>query len=141
MSRRGAIKNSLEAQIVFDLLVLQLNGIFLGPDIGNETRTLAGLAREMKLQPEDYQGSTFTVSNLGMMGIEHFTAIINPPNSAILAVGSLQQEPVVVAGSLSVGWRMKVTMSCDHRVIDGALGAQFLLAVRKYIENPVLMVI
>lgn len=111
------------------------------PVIAREIRELAGLAREMKLQPENYQGSTFTVSNLGMMGIEHFTAIINPPNSAILAVGSLQQEPVVVDGGLTVGWRMKVTMSCDHRVIDGALGARFLQVVRKYIESPILMYI
>ena len=95
----------------------------------------------MKLKPEEYQGSTFTVSNLGMMGIEHFTAIINPPNSAILAVGSMQQEPVVIDGELAVGWRMKVTMTCDHRVIDGALGANYLQALRKYIENPILMVI
>ena len=74
-----------------------------------------------------------------MMAIEHFTAIINPPNAAILAVGSLQQEPVVENGSLSVGWRMKVTMTCDHRVVDGALGAEFLLALRKYIETPALL--
>lgn len=107
--------------------------------IGEEARELAGKARDRKLQPEDYTGSTFTISNLGMMKIEHFTAIINPPNSGILAVGSMQQEPVVVNGQLSVGWRMKVTMTCDHRVIDGALGAEFLLAVRKYIEFPALL--
>lgn len=108
-------------------------------DIGQEARELAGKARDRKLQSEDYSGSTFTISNLGMMKIEHFTAIINPPNAAILAVGSMQQEPVVKAGELSVGWRMKVTMTCDHRVIDGALGAEFLLALRKYIEFPALL--
>ncbi|MEL6346979.1 MAG: dihydrolipoamide acetyltransferase family protein [Myxococcota bacterium] len=107
--------------------------------ISAETREMAGRARELKLKPHEYQGSTFTISNLGMMGIEHFTAIINQPNSAILAVGGLQQEPVVVDGALSVGWRMRVTMTCDHRVIDGALGAAFLKAVRRYIENPALL--
>ena len=94
----------------------------------------------MKLTPEEYSDSTFTISNLGMMKIEHFTAIINPPNAAILAVGAMQQEPVVTDGKLSVGWRMKVTMTCDHRVIDGALGAEFLLAFRKYIEFPGMLV-
>ena len=73
------------------------------------------------------------------MGIEHFTAIINPPNAAILAVGSMQQEAIVVDGALTAQWRMKVTMTCDHRVIDGALGANFLAAVRRYIENPALL--
>ncbi|MFT5682302.1 MAG: pyruvate dehydrogenase E2 component (dihydrolipoamide acetyltransferase) [Myxococcota bacterium] len=107
--------------------------------IATQTRELAGRARELKLKPAEYQNSTFTISNLGMMQIEHFTAIINAPDSAILAVGSLRQEPVVVDGVLSVGWRMKVTMTCDHRVIDGALGASFLQALRKYIENPALL--
>lgn len=107
--------------------------------LADETRTLINKAKEKKLSPPEYQNSTFTISNLGMMGIEHFTAIINPPNAAILAVGSLQQEAIVEAGALSVGWRMKVTMTCDHRVVDGALGAEFLLALRRYIENPVLL--
>ena len=102
-------------------------------------KLLAVRARDNKLLPEEFQGGGFTISNLGMFGIENFTAIINPPNSGILAVGSLQQEPVVVDGALTVGWRMKVTMTCDHRVIDGALGAEFLLAVRKYIETPALL--
>jgi len=109
--------------------------------IGVETRELAGRAREMKLDPAEYTGSTFTISNLGMMQIDQFTAIINPPESGILAVGSMQREPVVVDGQLSVGWRMKVTMTCDHRVIDGALGARFLQVVRKYVENPVLLAV
>ena len=107
--------------------------------ISAEIRDLAKRAQDGTLAYEEYSDSTFTISNLGMMGIEHFTAIINPPNSAILAVGSLQQEPVVDNGELSVGWRMKATMTCDHRVIDGALGATFLAAVRKYIENPMLL--
>ena len=107
--------------------------------IATETRALATRARDMKLGPDEYTGSTFTISNLGMMGIEHFTAIINPPEAVILAVGSMQQEPVVVDGQLSVGWRMKVTLTCDHRVVDGALGAEFLQAVRRYIETPALL--
>ena len=74
-----------------------------------------------------------------MMGIEHFTAILNPPEACILAVGSMQQEPVVVNGQLAVGWRMKVTLTCDHRVVDGALGARFLEAVRRLVENPALL--
>ena len=107
--------------------------------LAGQTRELAGRAKDRKLSAEEYSNSTFTISNLGMMQIEHFTAIINPPNAAILAVGSMQQEPVVVDGELTVGWRMKVTMTCDHRVIDGALGAEFLQAVRRYIEFPALL--
>lgn len=107
--------------------------------IAAETRDLATRARDRKLGPDEYQGSTFTISNLGMMGIEQFTAIINPPEAVILAVGSMQQEPVVVDGALTVGWRMKVTLTCDHRVVDGALGAEFLQAVRRYIETPALL--
>ena len=104
-----------------------------------QTRTLATKAKDRKLTAEEYSNSTFTISNLGMMQIEHFTAIINPPNAAILAVGSMQQEPVVVDGELTIGWRMKVTMTCDHRVIDGALGAEFLQALRRFIEFPALL--
>ena len=107
--------------------------------IADSSRELAGRARDQKLKPEEYQGSTFTISNLGMMGIEHFTAILNPPEACILAVGSMQQEPVVVNGQLAVGWRMKVTLTCDHRVVDGALGARFLEAVRRLVENPALL--
>jgi pyruvate dehydrogenase E2 component (dihydrolipoamide acetyltransferase) len=107
--------------------------------IGEEARELAGRARDGKLKADEYQGATFTISNLGMMDIEHFTAILNPPGACILAVGGMQQEPVVVGGELSVGWRMRVTLTCDHRVVDGALGARFLQAVRRYIENPALL--
>jgi len=107
--------------------------------ISGEIRELAGRAREQKLTPEEYTGGTFTISNLGMMEIEHFTAIINPPESAILAVGSIEQIPVVVDGDFDVGWRMTLTMTCDHRVIDGAVGAAFLQTLRRYVESPWLM--
>lgn len=106
-----------------------------------ETKDLVSRARDRKLDPSEYSGAGFAVSNLGMMQIDQFTAIINPPGSGILAVGALQQEPVVNNGELAVGWRMKVTMTCDHRVIDGALGAQFLQSFRGYIENPMRIVV
>ena len=106
-----------------------------------QTKSLVERARARKLQPEEYTGATFSVSNLGMMGIEHFTAILTPPAAGSLAVGALQQEPVVKNGALGVGWRMRVTMTCDHRVIDGALGARFLAALRQLIERPLLLVV
>lgn len=109
--------------------------------IAAEVRELAGRAKEGKLQPEEYTGGSFSISNLGMFEIDQFTAILNPPEAGILAVGSVQQVPVVEDGVLSVGWRMKVTMTCDHRVIDGALGAKFLQALRGYVELPALMVL
>jgi len=107
--------------------------------ISAEVRALAGRAKEGKLAPEEYTGGTFTVSNLGMFDIEHFTAILNPPEAAILAVGSAAQVPHVVGGAVVAQWRIKVTMTCDHRVIDGALGARFLQALRQYVENPGLL--
>lgn len=102
-----------------------------------EVKDYAQKARDKKLQPEDWEGSTFSISNLGMFGIEEFTAIINPPNACIMAIGAIRQEPVVKDGEIVVGNRMKVTLSCDHRVVDGALGAQFLQTFKAYIENPV----
>jgi len=105
-------------------------------DITADSRALVKKARDGKLAPNEYTGSTFTISNLGMKNIEQFTAIINPPEACILAVGSMQQEPVVRNGELGIGWRMKVTLTCDHRVVDGALGADFLAAIRGYIEDP-----
>lgn len=105
-------------------------------DMALEIRELAGRAREMKLDPEEYTGNSFCVSNLGMYGIEHFTAVINAPAACILAVGGLRQEPVVRDGELAVGWRMTVTMSCDHRVVDGAMGAAFMATLKQVIENP-----
>ncbi len=108
-------------------------------EIGGSVRELAGRAKEGKLQPEEYTGGTFTISNLGMFDINHFTAIINPPEAAILAVGSIQQVPVVQNGELTIGHRMNVTMTCDHRIIDGAKGAEFLKLLRRYVESPALL--
>ncbi|WP_203293980.1 pyruvate dehydrogenase complex dihydrolipoamide acetyltransferase [Luteirhabdus pelagi] len=107
--------------------------------IGANVKDLAGKARNKKIKPEEMQGSTFTVSNLGMFGIKEFTSIINQPNSAILSVGAIVQKPVVKNGAIAVGNTMTVTLACDHRTVDGATGAKFLETVRKYIENPVTM--
>jgi pyruvate dehydrogenase E2 component (dihydrolipoamide acetyltransferase) len=109
--------------------------------ISTETRELAGLARDRKLQPEQMEGSTFTISNLGMFGIEEFTAIINPPNACILAVGAIRDVPVVKNGEVVPGKRMKVTLSSDHRIVDGAKAAQFLNTLRSMIENPLAMLL
>ena len=109
--------------------------------ISSETRELAGLARDRKLQPDQMEGSTFTISNLGMFGIEEFTAIINPPNACILAVGAIRDIPVIENGEIVPGKRMKVTLSSDHRVVDGAKAAQFLNTVRNLIENPLSMLL
>lgn len=107
--------------------------------IGGAVKDLAGKARNKKLQPAEMDGSTFTVSNLGMFGIQEFTSIINQPNSAILSVGAIIQKPVVKNGQIVVGNTMMVTLTCDHRTVDGATGAQFLQTLRQYIENPVTM--
>jgi len=107
--------------------------------ISEEVRLLAGRARDKKLQPSEWEGSTFTISNLGMFGIEEFTAIINPPDACILAVGGVREVPVVVDGALGIGQRMKVTLSCDHRVVDGATGAAFLQTLRSFLEQPLSM--
>ncbi|MEX0779917.1 MAG: pyruvate dehydrogenase complex dihydrolipoamide acetyltransferase [Balneolales bacterium] len=109
--------------------------------ISAETKELAGKARDKKLQPQEWEGSTFTVSNLGMYGIEEFTAIINPPNACILAVGAIRDIPVIENGEIVPGKRMKVTLSSDHRIVDGATSAQFLNAVRNLLENPMNMLL
>jgi pyruvate dehydrogenase E2 component (dihydrolipoamide acetyltransferase) len=111
------------------------------PDIAQEVRALAEKAKNRKLLPAEYQGSTFTISSLGAWGIEEFTAIINPPNSAILAVGTAEARPVVVDRQVVIRDRMKITMSCDHRVIDGAIGADYLKTLRQYIEQPLRLVV
>jgi pyruvate dehydrogenase E2 component (dihydrolipoamide acetyltransferase) len=107
--------------------------------IATEVRNYAVKAREKKLQPADWEGNTFTISNLGMFGIEEFTAIINPPDACILAVGGIKQTPVVKNGQIVSGNVMKVTLSCDHRVVDGAMGSAFLQTLKHNLENPVLM--
>ena len=107
--------------------------------IGASVKDLAGKARNKKISPAEMEGSTFTVSNLGMFGITEFTSIINQPNSAILSVGAIVQKPVVRNGQIVVGNTMKVTLACDHRTVDGATGAQFLQTLRAYLENPVTM--
>jgi pyruvate dehydrogenase E2 component (dihydrolipoamide acetyltransferase) len=110
-------------------------------EISAEIKDLATRARERKLKPEEFTGSTFTVSNLGMFDVEEFTAIINPPESCILAVGAVRKVPVVVDDRVTAGHRMKVTLSSDHRAVDGALAAQFLAEVRRLVENPVSLLV
>jgi pyruvate dehydrogenase E2 component (dihydrolipoamide acetyltransferase) len=110
-------------------------------EISSEVRSLADKAKNRKLTPNDYQGSTFTISNLGAWGIEEFTAIINPPNAAILAIGAASAQPVVIDRQVVIRDRMKVTMSCDHRVVDGALGAEYLRTLRSYLEQPMRLVL
>lgn len=107
--------------------------------LGASVKDLAGRARSKKIKPDEMEGSTFTVSNLGMFGILEFTSIINKPNSAILSVGAIVEKPVVKNGEIVVGNTMKVTLACDHRTVDGAVGAQFLQTLRAYLENPVTM--
>ncbi|MCU0626720.1 MAG: pyruvate dehydrogenase complex dihydrolipoamide acetyltransferase [Gemmatimonadaceae bacterium] len=129
-----AIPDGLITPVIFDAHTKSLR------QIASEARTLAGRARERKLQPHEFTGATCSVSNLGMFGIDQFTAIINPPEAAILAIGGLSDVPVVEGGQVVVRKRMRVTMSCDHRVIDGAIGAQFLQTLRRMIENPLMLV-
>ncbi|MBK9176978.1 MAG: pyruvate dehydrogenase complex dihydrolipoamide acetyltransferase [Flavobacteriales bacterium] len=107
--------------------------------IGAEVRDMAKKAKEKKLQPQDWEGNTFTISNLGMFGIEEFTAIINPPDACILAIGGIMEKPVVKNGAIVPGHTMKVTLSCDHRVVDGATGAAFLNTFKQMLEEPALL--
>ncbi|MFZ7116303.1 MAG: pyruvate dehydrogenase complex dihydrolipoamide acetyltransferase [Bacteroidota bacterium] len=108
-------------------------------EINAEVKTLAQKAKDKKLQPAEWEGNTFTISNLGMFGIDEFTAIINPPDACILAVGGIQQKPVVKNNQIVVGNVMKVTLSCDHRVVDGATGSEFLRTLKGLLENPVVL--
>jgi pyruvate dehydrogenase E2 component (dihydrolipoamide acetyltransferase) len=108
--------------------------------IAVEARDLAGRARERRLKPEEYTGATFSISNLGMLDIDEFTAVINPPETGILAVGRIAEKPVAHEGGVAVRRRMRLTMSCDHRVIDGATGAEFLKALKTMLENPLALV-
>jgi pyruvate dehydrogenase E2 component (dihydrolipoamide acetyltransferase) len=130
-----AVEDGLITPVLFDADRLSLW------EISEKARDVAKRARERKLMPEEYTGATFTVSNLGMFGIDQFTAIINPPEAGILAIGGVEQKPVVIDGQLEVRERMRVTMSCDHRAVDGATGAKFLQTVRRYIENPLSLII
>lgn len=109
--------------------------------IGAEVKVFAEKAKTKKLQPADWEGNTFTISNLGMFGIDEFTAIVNPPDACILAVGAIKATPVVKNGAVVPGNIMKLTLSCDHRVVDGASGAAFLQTLKAYLENPVMMLV
>jgi len=129
-----AIEEGLITPVIFDADHKRMS------EISRESRELAKRARDRKLKPEEYTGSTFSVSNLGMFGIDQFTAIINPPEVGILAIGALEDKPVVLDGEVVHRKRMRVTMSCDHRVVDGALGARFLQTLRRLIENPLMLV-
>jgi pyruvate dehydrogenase E2 component (dihydrolipoamide acetyltransferase) len=104
-------------------------------------RELAARARDRQLAPEEMTDGTFSISNLGMFGIEEFTAVINPPEAAILAVGTIRNEPIFEDGELGVGRRMRFTMSCDHRAIDGATGAKFLATLKRTLESPLTMLL
>jgi pyruvate dehydrogenase E2 component (dihydrolipoamide acetyltransferase) len=106
------------------------------PQVAADNREMIGRARQGKSRPADFEGSTFTVSNLGAFEVDHFIAIINPPDAAILAVGTAAQVPIVMNGELSVGWRMKATISADHRVTDGAEAAQYLQKFKSIMEEP-----
>ena len=111
------------------------------PEIGNLVKNYASKARDKKLSPDEMQGSTFTVSNLGMFGIEEFTSIINQPNSAILSVGSIIKKPVVREDKITIGHTMKLTLACDHRTVDGVTGSLFLQTLKGFVENPVTMLV
>ena len=119
--------------------VLKFTDLMSLTQIGGSVKDLAGRAKNKKLQPAEMEGSTFTVSNLGMFGIVEFTSIINQPNSAILSVGAIVEKPVVKNGQIVVGNTMMLTLACDHRTVDGATGAQFLQTLKQYMENPVTM--
>ncbi|MCC6318976.1 MAG: 2-oxo acid dehydrogenase subunit E2 [Gemmatimonadaceae bacterium] len=129
-----AVEDGLITPVIFDADTRSLR------DIAAASRDLAARGRERKLKPDEYTGSTFSVSNLGMFGIDQFTAIINPPEAGILAIGGIEQKPVVHDGAITIRRRLRVTMSCDHRVIDGATGARFLQTLRRLIENPLMLV-
>ena len=109
--------------------------------ISKESKQLAKKAREGKLAPEEFQGGTFSISNLGMFGIDNFSAIVNPPQSCILAVSRAVEKPIVEHGQIKIGHMMNVTLSCDHRVVDGAIGAEFLKSLRRFIEHPILNIL
>ncbi len=130
-----AVEDGLLVPVLF-----QADKLGLG-EISTQVTSLADKAREKKLQLQEMQGNTFTVSNLGMFGIDEFTAIINPPDAAIMAVGTISDELKLVDGKVASSKIMKITLSCDHRVVDGATGAKFLQSFRHLMENPVAMLV
>jgi pyruvate dehydrogenase E2 component (dihydrolipoamide acetyltransferase) len=129
-----AVEEGLITPVIFDA---DRKGV---SEISREVKELAGRAREKKLKPEEYTGSTFSISNLGMFGIEEFTAVLNPPEAAILAIGASVDKVVAIDGEMQIRPRMRVTLTCDHRVIDGATGAEFLRTFKSYLEDPMLMI-
>lgn len=139
----GHINISNAVAVEGGLLTVVVKDADLKPirQISAEIKSMAGRAREGKIRPEDVEGSTFSLSNLGMYDVESFIAVLNPPEAGILAVGSAREVPVVVDGELKPGQRMKLTLSVDHRVSDGAEGARFLQALAEYIEKPMLMLV
>ena len=130
-----AVEDGLITPVIRDAAAKSLS------EIGRTARELADLARARRLQPAQYTGATFSVSNLGMFDIDQFTAVINPPEAAILAVGAIAPKPVALDAAVTVRRRMRVTMSCDHRVIDGATGAAFLKTLQQMLENPLAMLV
>ena len=130
-----AIEGGLITPIIKDV---QLKGL---KDISDDMKILAAKAKEGKLLPEEYIGGSFSISNLGMYGIKEFSAVINPPQGAILAVGSGEKRAIVINDNITIATMMTVTLSCDHRVVDGAVGAQYLSVFKEYIENPSLMLL
>ena len=135
MSFAVAIEDGLITPVVRDA---HAKSIFA---ISSEAKSLGRLAKDKKLKPDQFTGGTFCVSNLGMMGIPRFSAIINPPNAAILAVGTTVKKPVVKNDAIVVGQTMTLTLSCDHRVVDGAVGAQYLGALKQLLESPALLLL
>ena len=130
-----AIEGGLITPIIKDV---QLKGL---KDISDDMKILAAKAKEGKLLPEEYIGGSFSISNLGMYGIKEFSAVINPPQGAILAVGAGEKRAIVLNDSITIATMMTVTLSCDHRVVDGAVGAEYLSVFKEYIEDPSLMLL
>ncbi len=143
VARHGAVNVGVAVAVEGGLLTVVCKGADAKSlrQIAAEVKRMAAAARQGKVRPEDIEGSTFSISNLGMFEVENFAAIINPPEAAILAVGSARQVPVVEDGQIKVGWRMKATLSVDHRVSDGAEAAQFMQALAKYLEEPLRLMV
>ncbi len=141
--RHGAINVGMAVSVENGLLTVVIKNTDQLPlrQISVETKRMAAGAREGKVKPDDIEGSTFSISNLGMYDVENFIAIINPPEAAILAVGSAREVPVAENGELKIGWRMKATVSVDHRVSDGAEAAQFMQTLAKYLEEPLRLLV